>query len=58
MEASDMTTWRKSSYSQNGGQCVEMASSDGRVSVRDTTDRGGVVLAFGPAAWARFIKSL
>jgi hypothetical protein len=52
-------TWRKSSYSTNGGQdCVETASGDGAVLVRDTANRDGGTLAFSAAAWERFIKGL
>jgi len=50
-------TWRKSSYSGgNGGGCVEVGAQaeDGRVLVRDTTDRQGPVLGFSPDAWRRF----
>jgi len=51
--------WRKSSYSGNGGQdCVETASDDGAILVRDTTDRDGVMLSVSPAAWASFTASL
>ena len=57
MEASDMK-WRKSSYSQNGGQCVETASDTGNVLVRDTTNRAGGTLSFDAAAWAKFTRSL
>ena len=47
--------WRKSSYSgSNGGGCIEAASHDNQVLVRDTQDRGGPRLRFGPAAWRRF----
>jgi hypothetical protein len=54
MEGPNAVTWRKSSYSgSNGGQCVEVAAL-GRVLVRDTEDRAGVVLEFGPAAWREF----
>ena len=55
MEDTDLS-WRKSSYSGNGGAtCVEVGrSGDGMVAIRDTTDRSGPVLAFGPAAWWRF----
>lgn len=39
--------WRKSSYSgAQGGSCVETASGDGVILVRDTTDRDGGTLAF------------
>jgi Domain of unknown function (DUF397) len=51
--------WRKSSFSSaNGGQCVETASADGTVLVRDTTDRDGGTLAFAAAAWQSFTGSL
>jgi hypothetical protein len=50
--------WRKSTYSAgSGGDCVEVAS-DGMVLVRDTTDRDGGALAFGAAAWERFLGTL
>jgi hypothetical protein len=42
--------WRTSSYSAGNGACAEAASASG-VLVRDTKDRGGPVLRFGPAAW-------
>ncbi len=51
--------WRKSSFSGNGGEaCVETASADGTVLVRDTTDRDGGTLAFTVGAWAKFTASL
>jgi Domain of unknown function (DUF397) len=47
--------WRASTYSgTNGGQCTEVGQSDGRVLVRDSKDRDGLVLAFGPAVWREF----
>ena len=49
------TDWRKSSYStSNGGNCVEVADAPGNVLVRDTTDRTGPMLRFGPGAWRTF----
>ncbi len=54
-----MGTWRKSSYSSgDGGQCVETASAESTVLVRDTTDRGGAVLAVPAGAWAAFTDAL
>lgn len=51
--------WRKSSFSGNGGeQCVETASNDRTVLVRDTTDRDGGTLAFTASAWSDFTASL
>ena len=54
-----MGNWRKSSHSDgNGGACVETASADGVVLVRDTTDRGGFTLSVPPTAWARFLAAV
>lgn len=52
----DNMNWRKSSYSSgNGGECIEVASPEGAVAVRDTRQNGtGPVLRFTPAAWHRF----
>ena len=52
--------WRKSSFSSaQGGACVETASADGVILVRDTTQNGnGPVLAFSAAAWADFTNKL
>jgi len=51
--------WRKSTRSgNNGGNCVEVADNlPGVVLVRDTKDRDGGTLAFGPAAWTGFVAS-
>lgn len=49
--------WRKASYSNGQGNCVEVAG-DGAVLVRDTKARDGVTLAFPVEAWARFTASL
>ncbi|GAB3154915.1 hypothetical protein GCM10027290_50160 [Micromonospora sonneratiae] len=51
--------WRKSTRSgNNGGACVEVADNlSGVVLVRDTKDRDGGTLTFGPAAWAGFVTS-
>lgn len=56
----DHMNWRKSSYSSdNGGECVEVASSDDAVAVRDTRQSGtGPVLRFTPAAWHRFARQV
>ncbi len=47
--------WRKSSYSDNGGQCVEAGNIRPGVAVRDTTDREGPELAFTPQQWRDFL---
>jgi hypothetical protein len=50
--------WRTSSYSNNGGNCVEIAAAAGVIGVRDTRYRQGAVLAFSPQAWERFARGL
>jgi hypothetical protein len=61
MEGTDhaLTTWRKSTYSgSNGGDCVEVGEAERAVAVRDTKDRAGAVLTFGPDAWRRFAATV
>jgi hypothetical protein len=54
-----MDGWRKSTYSDaNGGQCLEAASADGVVLVRDTTDRDGASLSVPASTWQRFVAGL
>lgn len=49
------TVWRKSSYSGNGGDCVEVASDGRLVFVRDTKDHGqGPIHCFTRAEWKAF----
>jgi hypothetical protein len=50
--------WRKASYSNGSGQCVEAGSGAGAVGVRDTTDHDGGTLTFTAEAWASFTASL
>jgi hypothetical protein len=55
----DSAPWRKSTYSgTNGGGCVEAADMNDRILVRDTTDRGGMVLSVSSAAWRQFTDEL
>jgi hypothetical protein len=46
--------WRKSSFSGNGGECVEVGHVHDAIAVRDTNDRAGAMLRFSPAAWRMF----
>ena len=49
------TNWRKASYSNAGGNCVEVADlDDGGRAVRDSKDRSGPVLLFTAAEWQAF----
>lgn len=49
--------WRTSTHSNNGGNCVQVASHDGVVAVRDTTQHGtGPILRFPARAWRQFTR--
>ena len=54
--------WFKSSYSENGGVCVEvavnLAATRGVVPVRDSKDPEGPALMFTAGAWAAFVASI
>ncbi|MEU9094635.1 DUF397 domain-containing protein [Streptomyces sp. NPDC048428] len=50
-------TWVKSSYSTNDGpQCVEVATAPAAVHVRDSKNIPGPDLGFTPGAWADFVS--
>ncbi|MFD4910523.1 DUF397 domain-containing protein [Kitasatospora purpeofusca] len=52
-------SWRKSSYSQNGGNCVEVSPDvPGLVPVRDSKDPSGPVLTFPSDAWRSFVAAV
>ncbi|MFE4974224.1 DUF397 domain-containing protein [Kitasatospora sp. NPDC056651] len=52
------TSWVKSSYSQNGGNCIEVAPGFlGVIPVRDSKDPEGPALVFPAAAWRSFIAA-
>jgi hypothetical protein len=69
-----MVTWRKSSYSANGGNCVEVGwhtsshsanggdcvevSTGPEILVRDTKDREGGTLAVSAAPWRELLSRL
>ena len=50
-------TWRKASYSNASGDCVEVAAVDG-VAVGDTKDHQGPALQFGSEAWSAFVSAI
>jgi Domain of unknown function (DUF397) len=58
MEGKIIISWRKSSYSQNGGECVEVADASTAVLVRDTANRDGGTLTFSAEAWKTFTVTL
>lgn len=51
--------WRKSSYSGQNGDCVEVAGDGGTILVRDTKDRrSGPVLTFTAGQWRVFADAV
>jgi hypothetical protein len=49
--------WRKSSYSPNGGNCVEV-SWPGGVAVRDSKQTEGPTIGFPVRTWQAFLGNL
>ncbi|MFD4572346.1 DUF397 domain-containing protein [Streptomyces sp. NPDC058417] len=62
MTTSARPRWRTSSYSNNGGQCVEVATNlaafHGVVPVRDSKWAGGPVLTVPAASYVAFVSGL
>ncbi len=51
--------WRKSSYSNNGGACVEVAANlPGLVAVRDSKNPSGHALVFSSDSWQTLIRTM
>ena len=47
--------WRKSRFSADTGNCVEITSMSVSILVRDSQDVAGPVLTVSPAQWGHFI---
>ncbi|QMU69349.1 DUF397 domain-containing protein [Streptacidiphilus sp. P02-A3a] len=54
----DVRPWRKSSYSQNNGACVELCDEGAVVAFRDSKDPQGGELTFSREQAARFIRGV
>ncbi|MGF1431856.1 DUF397 domain-containing protein [Kitasatospora sp. LaBMicrA B282] len=51
--------WRKSSYSGQGGNCLEVAVGSPQITpVRDSTDPGGPALLFPTPSWGAFVAGV
>jgi hypothetical protein len=54
-----ITPWRKSSYSNTGANCVEIARTrSGQVAVRDSKAPEGAVLTFSRDEWSGFVARI
>ncbi len=49
--------WKKSSYSGNSGNCVEVAELSTVVAVRDSKEPDGPVLVIARNEWRQFVRS-
>ncbi|MFC4584470.1 DUF397 domain-containing protein [Sphaerisporangium corydalis] len=59
--ASDLRSarWRKSSFSADQGNCIEVTLSvPGVIGVRDSKDPSGAILALVPDEWSKFLTSI
>jgi Domain of unknown function (DUF397) len=51
--------WQTSSYSGNGGNCVQVARNlPGVVAVRDSKNPDAGTLVFSPAEWKAFLRGI
>ncbi|MCF3177951.1 DUF397 domain-containing protein [Streptomyces sioyaensis] len=59
-DASALTHWRKSSYSNGeGAECIEVADGyPGAVPVRDSKNPHGTACVFSQAGWSTFVTAL
>ncbi|WP_405536431.1 DUF397 domain-containing protein [Streptomyces sp. NBC_00075] len=51
-------TWQKSTYSEQGSACVEMATPPTTIHIRDSKTPSGPHLTLRPAAWADFLSDV
>lgn len=52
-------TWRKSTHSNNGGSCIQVATAaPGIIAVRDSKNPDGPELAFTTRQWMAFTSTV
>jgi hypothetical protein len=50
--------WRKSRASGADGGCIEVATWESSVLVRDSRDHPGATLTLSPAQWRQFVRRI
>ncbi|ASU85128.1 DUF397 domain-containing protein [Nocardiopsis gilva YIM 90087] len=55
---SEQRKWRKSSYSGQHNNCVEIACFTGIIAIRDSKHPDAVALTFADAEWSAFVWGL
>ncbi|MEV4672758.1 DUF397 domain-containing protein [Actinomadura sp. NPDC049382] len=58
MEASPRAVWRKSSYSGDGNNCVEVAALPAHVGVRDSKDPDARPIEVSSAGWRGLVAAV
>jgi hypothetical protein len=58
MGAGNVMKWRKSSYSANASDCVELAVHNEQTAIRDTKNRTGGSLSIAASQWLRFLETI
>jgi hypothetical protein len=48
-------TWVKAQYSGANGQCIEIASTAGKIAIRDSKDPDGPILVYTPGEFKAFL---
>ncbi|MFJ6720551.1 DUF397 domain-containing protein [Streptomyces sp. NPDC091259] len=53
-------TWAKSSYSSDGGNCIEVAAGQitGAMPVRDSKQPAGPAVVFSDSIWGAFVDAV
>ncbi|MEV0391768.1 DUF397 domain-containing protein [Polymorphospora rubra] len=58
MDTNTFTDWRKSTRSGGGDNCVEVATENGTIGIRDSKDPTGPILTFTRTEWAAFLAGV
>ncbi|MGW0883997.1 DUF397 domain-containing protein [Streptomyces sp. NPDC002671] len=59
MNTAATLAWFKSSYSSNeGGNCLEVATQPSAVHVRDSKTPEGPILTVSPTTWSEFLDGI